>query len=441
MRVAANGGYFSGNTSLSLVAEAGVVRASNASGLTRSAGTYYPTRGAFGRLRDGRFDVAWVYNVSGATYAYPNPAPNTQTTPAPVPTATYPAGGAPWPVAEGIGGGPVLVAGGAKRITFDEEVIFGSGVADSPTSPARGRTGIGYTAAGEVLLIVAPDGEGLTINDLADLFVGLGASEALNLDGGGSSQLVVGSTVLYNSGRPVPSAVVFGPRRTVAAPAQTYDFDADPASPNYRERGAWTTSANAPYFGAVASRLNAADGAGDRAVFRLNGIPAGTYTVTAYWTASSNRATNTPFTLYRAGTPPTTVRLSQQSGTSGDLGTFALAPGDSLAITDDASPSASFVVADGVRLTRVPGTAVEPLREAHATFRLFPNPASSSVTIDLAPASYARTGQVYDLLGRSVARFDVPAHAGLVPVALGPWPAGLYVVAVGAARATLVVRP
>ena len=63
------------------------------------------------------------------------------------------------------------------------------------------RTAIGYAADGRRLLIVVIDGRqpgysmGMTLRQTADFLRALGASEALNLDGGGSSAMVARNTV------------------------------------------------------------------------------------------------------------------------------------------------------------------------------------------------------------------------------------------------------
>jgi exopolysaccharide biosynthesis protein len=97
-----------------------------------------------------------------------------------------------WRMRTAIGGGPVLVHGGRMRITNDEERMF-MGRAREDLHP---RTAMGYTADGR-LLILAVEGrhkgvaEGASLTDLADILLSLGAVEALNLDGGGSSCLLV----------------------------------------------------------------------------------------------------------------------------------------------------------------------------------------------------------------------------------------------------------
>jgi hypothetical protein len=195
--VAINGGFFSGNANLSLVLEGGQVLAPNLRSVSRlfngAATTYYPTRGAFGISATRTPDVAWVYTSGAAmaTYFYPNPSPIADgQAPLPPPDAAFPAGAAPWNVTSAIGGSPVLVEKGVKRITAAEEIIDVNNAGREP------RTGIGYTADGRVIMLVVegrnlPVSGGVTLGELADMFLQLGAVEALNLDGGGSSAMVV----------------------------------------------------------------------------------------------------------------------------------------------------------------------------------------------------------------------------------------------------------
>ena len=89
-----------------------------------------------------------------------------------------------------LSGGPALISDGAVMITVDEEVFFGSSIPE-----IHPRSAIGLTDSGEVLLLVV-DGRqaasrGVDLSELAAILLELGAVEALNLDGGGSSALVV----------------------------------------------------------------------------------------------------------------------------------------------------------------------------------------------------------------------------------------------------------
>jgi phosphodiester glycosidase len=84
------------------------------------------------------------------------------------------------------------------------------------------RTGVGKTSAGKVLLVTV-DGRqpgysvGMTFVEFARLFIRLGASDAMNLDGGGSTEMVVNGEVKNRpSGgreRPQPNALLVLPGR------------------------------------------------------------------------------------------------------------------------------------------------------------------------------------------------------------------------------------
>lgn len=97
-----------------------------------------------------------------------------------------------WKMKTAIGGGPVLVQNGEVMITHEEELKF-NGKAINDKHP---RTCMGYTNDG-YLIIMAIQGrfpgiaEGATLEQEAKLLKGLGCIEALNLDGGGSSCMLV----------------------------------------------------------------------------------------------------------------------------------------------------------------------------------------------------------------------------------------------------------
>jgi hypothetical protein len=92
---------------------------------------------------------------------------------------------------EAVGGFPVLVADSA--VPPDLDSAGGAGFA-----PVRHpRTAVGIASGGRRLLLVTADGrqlpysDGMTLRELAELLRSFGAAEALNLDGGGSTTLVV----------------------------------------------------------------------------------------------------------------------------------------------------------------------------------------------------------------------------------------------------------
>jgi len=112
----------------------------------------------------------------------------------------------------------VLVVHNDGKITLHEELaempadaryaVGGSGVvlregmnvADAKNTARHPRTAVGISADQHTLLLVTVDGRqdssrGVTLVELSDLMLKLGAQQALNLDGGGSSTLVVKDSV------------------------------------------------------------------------------------------------------------------------------------------------------------------------------------------------------------------------------------------------------
>ena len=104
-----------------------------------------------------------------------------------------------WPaLAHAIGGGPRLVKDGRKHITASPEGFRPDIYASAPS-----RTAVGITATGRLLLVVVEGaGErercGMTLEELAATLIKLGAVDAMNLDGGGSSTFVADGR-LYNA--------------------------------------------------------------------------------------------------------------------------------------------------------------------------------------------------------------------------------------------------
>ena len=91
-----------------------------------------------------------------------------------------------------VGGGPVLLQNGSIKITSEAELKF-TGKAINDKHP---RTCMSYTNDGR-LIVMAIQGrfpgvaEGATLTQEAELLKGIGCVEALNLDGGGSSCLLI----------------------------------------------------------------------------------------------------------------------------------------------------------------------------------------------------------------------------------------------------------
>jgi exopolysaccharide biosynthesis protein len=97
-----------------------------------------------------------------------------------------------WYVETAIGGGPVLIQNGEINIANNEELLFaGKGMYDK-----NPRTAMGYTASGKLIILVIQGrfpakAEGADLVQEAVILQQLGCVEALNLDGGGSSCMLV----------------------------------------------------------------------------------------------------------------------------------------------------------------------------------------------------------------------------------------------------------
>jgi exopolysaccharide biosynthesis protein len=97
-----------------------------------------------------------------------------------------------WKMHTAVGGGPVLIQNGEKLITNNEERKFG-GNAINDRHP---RTALGYTSDGKLIILVVQgrfpgEAEGASLIHLADMLKEIGCVEAMNLDGGGSSCLLI----------------------------------------------------------------------------------------------------------------------------------------------------------------------------------------------------------------------------------------------------------
>lgn len=104
--------------------------------------------------------------------------------------------GAPSDITGGIVNYPSLIAGG--KMVLDE-----SSLPDNLKVTKGTRSAIGF-GQGKLFLLVA---RGANMRDLVNIFLALGATDALNLDGGGSSALYDGG-YKAGPGRSIPSALI-----------------------------------------------------------------------------------------------------------------------------------------------------------------------------------------------------------------------------------------
>jgi len=215
-----NGGFFGGTQSFSLVQYNGNVLSPNIKAVSRSFNgvntSYYPTRAAFGITSSGAPATAWIYHVvnNNDIFSYPSPAPNAEgTAPLQEPTAQYPAGATKWVTTSAMGGSPMLLKNGNRQITDVAELI------NVNNTSSRPRSAIGHNINGIVVLL-AVEGDnpaagypGLNLLELSNMMGTLSCTDAMNLDGGGSTSMIVSNQLLVRPGdngveRPVISAVL-----------------------------------------------------------------------------------------------------------------------------------------------------------------------------------------------------------------------------------------
>ena len=209
--VVVNGTFFSfeTNRNLNAVIKEGKLVSYNVhdvGGRGKDTLTYrHPFTSAIGIDRKGHADVAWLFADSTEKNAYAMQSPQdaikdsakhhdlefyTQATSVVLHSASIPSL-KKWKVKTAIGGGPSLIWNGQVRITNNEEMKF-AGKAITDKHP---RTAMGYTADDKLIILVVEGrnkvAHGATLEQEAQILKDLGCAEALNLDGGGSSCLLV----------------------------------------------------------------------------------------------------------------------------------------------------------------------------------------------------------------------------------------------------------
>ena len=206
---------FTTNQNLNVVIQDGKILSYNQHSLAgkgKDTLTYkHPFFGAIGISKKREADVAWVFSDSSKRYVYASQTPVpffsdslrkpelkdvkrststvagnfTGTDHTPVPVFNK------WKVRTAVGGGPVLLQNGEVSISNNEEMKF-SGKAINDRHP---RTAMGYTADNRLVVFVcegrAENAAGLSLVQLAKIMKEIGCVEALNLDGGGSTCMLI----------------------------------------------------------------------------------------------------------------------------------------------------------------------------------------------------------------------------------------------------------
>ena len=179
--------------------------------VTRNGLTYHVTRGVFSELANKQYRTDWAYTThvnNRTTYAYPRPLDNKLgQPPLPTPTANNPAGGWLYSAPTAIGGGPLLIKNGIVENNWEAELFDQASTIEPFTSQPR--TAIGFTTDRDILFFVCegrnvtPSVPGLTLQEVAELLLEIGCVELLNLDGGGSSCMLVNGTTTIIPSDPI----------------------------------------------------------------------------------------------------------------------------------------------------------------------------------------------------------------------------------------------
>lgn len=181
----------------------------------------HPLGSAIGISKKRTADIGWLYTDSSQKYplAFQAAAMAVKDSSNIYPLSRLKRSGAKkWKMQTAVGGGPVLVQAGEIKITNEEERRFyGKAIQDK-----HPRTGMGYTRDNKLIILMIEGrnpgiAEGASLPQMAKIFKDLEAVEALNLDGGGSScMLVNGKETIRPSDkkqRPVPAVFVIKRRQ------------------------------------------------------------------------------------------------------------------------------------------------------------------------------------------------------------------------------------
>lgn len=188
--IVVNGGYFKVEndlyTHIGLLIADGKFIHNATPGIFHDDLRYDVFRAAIGFDYDNTPLLGWVSSRKDSVFLWSDPVPNRQGSPGPLPDTME----SLWNVKNALAAGPLILQDGRHRITVDEEVFFGTTIPD--THP---RTAVGIDENGNLMLMVV-DGRqrisrGVSLAELSALMKATGAVDAINLDGGGSSTMLV----------------------------------------------------------------------------------------------------------------------------------------------------------------------------------------------------------------------------------------------------------
>lgn len=220
-----NGQIFGSQGNIGLAYTGGELRYNNfsedgisaCSSYGNAASSWQPvTRAILGVDASGKPGAYWCSLINGVAYFFDRPIPAGTAVYPQVSASFGPGPAQSWSPQEALSTGPMLLYDGKVCVSEDKittgvyytnyelwdtssGAIYGS---------SRQRSAIGYDAEGRLYLVAVTSG--VTQTQLARIMKGLGCTYAMNLDGGGSTQLLVsGSGNLTGNTRDVKSTVGF----------------------------------------------------------------------------------------------------------------------------------------------------------------------------------------------------------------------------------------
>ena len=196
---------FSTHQNLNLMMNDGQLLAYNTPVIGKGKDTFtyrHPLGSALGITKNRRADVAWLYTDSNRLYPIALQKPIKAVKDSTL-IFTYEAfkksiasdksiQAKKWKMHLAVGGGPVVLQNGKVAVSNNEELKF-AGKAIEDRHP---RTAMGYTSNGKLILLVVAGrrtgtAEGATLPQLGQILADLGCVEGINLDGGGSSCMLI----------------------------------------------------------------------------------------------------------------------------------------------------------------------------------------------------------------------------------------------------------
>ena len=154
---------------------------------------YNTNRGAFAIYHDNSVDISWASTRNDSIFSWSFPFKNRPGKPASINYSFSEF----WKVKEAIHAGPILISNRNINVTSEQEVFF-----NTPVDGVQPRSAIGYNKNGDIIMMVVDgrqvDSRGVYLKELAMLMKQFNCEKAINLDGGGSSSLVVNGKLINN---------------------------------------------------------------------------------------------------------------------------------------------------------------------------------------------------------------------------------------------------